>query len=232
MAADDQEVVQPQKGALRLVDPSSLSARSSMVGLRTAKHPSDVEYEDILASLAARQLRRNAVFVTGVQGGDGTTTTAANLAGALRRRDASVVLIELRMTVPGLLRMLGDPSHVVGLEEGLRGKTPLDECLFKLGEGNLQVMAVKTPMSEDEAAQQSGALNDLLVWAENQFDWVVLDCPPVTSPDWTRWFMLNADPVLLVTRAGGTRMTDLKKVAGALTDHLAGVILNCSDRGL
>ena len=231
MAADNQEVVQPQANAIRLVDPSALSVRSSMVGLRAAKHASDTEYEGILASLAARPLRRNAIFVTSVQGGDGTTTTAANLAGALRRREASVVLIELRLTVPGLLRMLGDPSNVVGLEEGLRGSVPLDDCPFKLGEGTLQVMAVKAPMSDDEAAQQSGALNDLLVWAEEQFDWVVLDCPPVSSPDWTRWFMLNADPVVLVTRAGGTRMHDLRKVAASLNDHLAGVILNCSELG-
>jgi Mrp family chromosome partitioning ATPase len=139
-----------------------------------------------------------------------------------------VVLIELRLTEPGLLAMLSKPSAVVGLESALLGQADLQDCLFALGEETLQVLAVKTALSDEEAAQLSGALNDLLVWAEDQFDWVVVDCPPVGTPAWTRWFALNADPVLLVTRSGSTRMRDLSKAAGALKDHLVGVILNDS----
>ncbi len=226
MAADEKEIPPQEKTAIRRVDPTSLSTRNSMVALRTAKHPSDEEYERILTRLGERQLRRNALFVTSVHGGDGTTTTAANLAGALRRRDTSVLLIELRLTEPSLLRMLGHPAEVVGLEEALLGVASFEDCVFQIGESTLQVLAVGSPLSPEEAARQSGALNDLLVWAEDQFDWVVVDCPPVTSSSWTRWFTLNADPVLLVARSGETHMRDLKKVAASLKDHLAGVMLN------
>ena len=226
MAADEKEVLPGEQSAIRRVDLSLLSARSSMVGLRSAEHVSGVEYESILARLVEQQLRRNAVFVTGVQPGDGATTTAANLAAALQRRDASVVLIELRLTEPGLLQMLGDPPEVVGLEAALLGGVPLEDCVFDLGENSLRLLAVKGALLDEEAAQLSGALNDLLVWAEDQFDWVVLDCPSVGSPAWTRWFALNADPVVLVARAGDTRMADLKKAAGSLKDHVIGVILN------
>ena len=228
MAADEREVIPQAESAIRRVDPSALSTRSSLVGLRSAKHPSHSEYEAILTRLVAQQLRRNAVFVSSVLPGDGATTTAANVAGALRRRDVSVLLIELRLTQPGLLSMLGNPSGIVGLEEALRGKVPLEDCVFQLEDDNLQVLAIDSAMTDEEAGLQSGPLNDLLVWAEDQFDWVVLDCPPVTSDAWTRWFALNADPVLLVARAGDTPMRDLRKASGALKDHLAGVVLNDS----
>ncbi len=227
MAADEKEITQQQETAIRRVDPSSLSTRNAMVGLRNAKHPSDDEYERILMRLGESRLRRNALFVTSVHAGDGTTTTAANLASALRRRDTSVVLVDLQLTEPSLLRMLGDPPEVIGLEQALLGKASFDDCVFQIGaDSTLQILAVKTALSPEEAAQQSGGLNDLLVWAEDQFDWIVVDCPPATSLSWTRWFTLNADPVLLVARSGGTRMRDLTKVAAALKDHLAGVMLN------
>jgi Mrp family chromosome partitioning ATPase len=231
MAADEKVVPKQPENAIRIVDPSILSKRNAMVALRMARHPSDEEYERILARLEEQKLRRNAIFVTSVEAGDGTTTTAANLAGALRRRDTSVLLVELRLTEPSLLGMMGNPPGVTGLEEALLGKAPFEDCVFHLGKGTLQVLAVKAALSVEEAAQQSGGLNDLLVWAEDHFDSVVVDCPPVTSSSWTRWFTLNADPVLLVAKAGGTRMRDLKKVADLLKDHLAGVLLNESQQG-
>lgn len=231
MEAHEKEIPQPEKHAIRRIDTSSINARTSLVALRLAKHPSDDEYERVLIRLGEQHLRRNTIFVASVLSGDGATTTAANLAGALLRRDTSVVLVELRLTAPSLLKTLGNPAEVVGLEEALLGDASLDECMFQLGEGNLHVLAVRAALSDQDASQQSGGLNDLLVWAEDRFDWIVVDCPPVTSPSWTRWFTLNADPVVLVASSGETRMHDLKKAVSLLDDHLAGVLLNESQSG-
>lgn len=213
---------------VRRVNPSSMLLRSSLVGLRANPHSSDEQYGLILKRLAELPLYRHSIFITSVHGGEGTTTTAANLAAALGRRGARVLLVELRLTEPSLLHTLGDPKDVVGLDEALLHSLPLDDCIFRLADGGMHVLAVKNALTEEEAAQQSGGLNDLLVWAEAQFDWVVLDCPPVTSSAWTRWFALNADPSLLVVRAGETPMRALNKVVNALKDHLAGVVLNDS----
>jgi Mrp family chromosome partitioning ATPase len=83
-------------------------------------------------------------------------------------------------------------------------------------------------MSLEEVTHQSGPLNDFLAWAEEQYEWLVLDCPPVGSVEWTRWFDLNADPVFLVARAGVTRKRAWQAAARRLKDRLAGAILNDS----
>lgn len=204
-------------------DPSS-----RLIGLRPvpAPAPAIASYKAVLKNLIQQPLRRNTIFVTSMHAGEGTTTTAANLAGLLSRDSESVLLVELRLTAPRLLHLLGDPTDVHGLESGLRGRVPLSRCIFSAAGSRLCMIAARNAMTEKEALQQSGALNDFLEWAEARFEWVILDCPPVSSPEWTRWFELNADPVVLVVRAGSSRSRGLQRVARHLQDRLAGAILN------
>ena len=199
---------------------------STLVALKQRPGPARDSYDRLVDRLIEQPLRRRMLFVTSAVDGEGTTTTAANLAGCLSRRSSSVLLAEMRLTQPGLLRILGDPADVPGFEEGLRGERHLPDCAFQVTDSPLHIMAIKSAVSEVQAATQSGALNEFVVWAEQAFEWVVLDCPPVTSAAWTRWFDLNADPALLVARSKVSQAKELKRAARMLKDHLAGAILN------
>ena len=212
---------------LKLVH-EGMAASSRLVALQAGVNPEAAAYDAMSKALLTQPLRRRSLFLASAQSGDGTTTTATNLAGALVRQEKSVLLAELRLTQPHLLRLLGDPADVHGFEAGLRGEVALSDCAFAPAGVPLTVMAMKEAMTEQEALAQSGPLNDFLGWAEATFDWLVLDCPPVSSSAWTRWFELNADPVLLVVRAGVTRQRAVKRVARQLRDRLAGAILNDS----
>jgi Mrp family chromosome partitioning ATPase len=218
---------------LQTVDPSLVTVAvppadnaSVLVGLQPSIVPATNAYAVLLQNLMEQTLRRQTLFLTSANAGEGTTTTAANLAGVLSRQSPSVLLVDLRLTAPRLMHLLGDPADVPGFEDGLRGVVPLNSCVFTLAGGSLNVIAAKTAMTAEEAVQQSGPLNDFLEWAEERFEWVILDCPPLSSPEWTRWFELNADPVLLVVRAGVTRRRGLRKAARQLKDRLAAAILN------
>ena len=202
------------------------SIARTLVALRAQPGRALESYEQLLERLMQQALRRRMLFVTSPTDGDGTTTTAVNLAGVLSRRGASVLLAELRLTQPGLLRLMGNPPEVPGLEEGLRGEIQLPDCAFQVTGSPLQIMAVKSALSDAQAARQSGPLNEFIVWAETAFEWVVFDCPSVSSPAWTRWFDLNADPALLVVRSNVTQASDLKRATRQLKDHLACAILN------
>jgi Mrp family chromosome partitioning ATPase len=216
-----------EQAALEVVQPE-IGPGSRLVDMRAAATPATAPYDGLSKQLLRQPLRRRSLFVTSAQTGDGTTTIAANLAAALSRQAQSVLLVELRLTAPHLLHLLGDPAAVEGFEDGLRGEVPLSDCIFRVASSSLTVIAAKRAMTEQEALAQSGSLNDFLEWAESRFDWLVLDCPSVSSSAWTRWFELNADPVLLVVRAGVTRQGAVKRVARQLKDRLAAAILNDS----
>jgi Mrp family chromosome partitioning ATPase len=198
----------------------------TLVGVKPEPSIGKEAYDLVLHKITLQPLRRRMLFVTSAAEGEGTTTTAANLAGVLSQRGQAVLLAELRLTKPKLLEIMGRPDHVVGFEEGLLGHVPLHDCTFQIAGDAMHVLAVGKAMGHEEAAQQSGALNEFVVWAEKAFDWVVLDCPPVTAIEWTRWFELNADPAVLVARSKATETRTFKKAARRLGDHLAGALLN------
>jgi Mrp family chromosome partitioning ATPase len=212
--------------SLERIQVSASQIAKTLVGLRPEPSIGKEAYDQVLQRITLQPLRRRLLFLTSSVEGEGTTTTAANLAGVLSQRGQSVLLAELRFTKPKLMELMGCPNHVAGFEEGLLGQVPLHDCAFQVAGDSMYVMAVGKALSHKEAAQQSGALNEFIVWAEKAFDWVVLDCPPVTAVDWTRWFDLNADPALLVARSKATDTRTFKKASRQLGDHLAGALLN------
>lgn len=212
--------------ALERVRVSVSKLAKTLVGLRPEPSIGKESYDQVLNRITLQPLRRRMLFLTSSFEGEGTTTTAANLAGVLSQRGQSVLLAELRLTKPKLMELMGRPDHITGFEEGLLGHVPLQDCTFQISGDSMHIMALGKELSQEEASQQSGALNEFVVWAEKAFDWVVLDCPPVTAVEWTRWFALNADPAILVARSNQTDTRTLNKVSRQLGDHLAGVLLN------
>jgi Mrp family chromosome partitioning ATPase len=182
-------------------------------------------YEHAAGKVLATSWRRTSLFFTSTHAEEGATEAAVNLAITLSRRAESTLLVQLQLAAPTLWSMLGHPAAKAGLEEALRGRSSFEDCLHEVAGQPLSIVLLKTPMTEDEAAHSSGGLNDFLEWAEERFAWIIVDCPPVLATTWTRWFELNADPVVLVARGGITRKTELRKAVARLGDQLAGTLL-------
>jgi Mrp family chromosome partitioning ATPase len=175
--------------------------------------------------------RRTSLFFTSAGAHEGATETAVNLATIMSRRTESALLVELQLTDPGLWQLLGQPPVKSGFEQALRGKATFEECLQHISGEKIDVLLLREPMSVLEAEHLSGALNDFLEWAEERFAWMIVDCPPVLGPAWTRWFDLNADPVVLVARREKTIKHQLRKAAKHLGDRLAGTVLSSAENG-
>ena len=204
--------------------PASVSR--DLVTLRRDSVALSAPYERVAGRVLGRPWRRTTLFFTSTQSDQGSTAVAVNVATMLSRRTKSVLLVELQLTEPSLWSLFGRPRMAAGLEDALRGRAPFDACLCEIGGEKLDVLVVKEAMAVEEIEHLSGALNDFLEWAEERFAWLVVDCPPVLAASWTRWFDLNADPVVLVAGSAKTKKHELRKVAQRLGDRLAGTILN------
>jgi Mrp family chromosome partitioning ATPase len=166
------------------------------------------------------------IFVTSPTAGDGKTCTAFNLAWALNARGASVLLIELNFTRPRFSRALGGLQIRFGVDCAIRRLAHPTDSVFSMGNELLGVSAVKNAMRTDELKQHLPHLATYLNWGGDNFDWLVLDCPPVLSSGWNKWFRQYARPALLVVRERHTPEVQVRKATSRLGAGLKGVLLN------
>lgn len=137
------------------------------------------------------QLHRTAgqsVFAIGSpSAGDGKTTTAINLAGALAQSaDARVLLIEADLRCPRVAERLGLGTRPMpGLVQAIQ--TPglgLGDVALRIGGHNLAVVVAGDCPATPYEVLKSARLGELLEDARRRYDYVVVDTPPIVSfPD-------------------------------------------------
>jgi capsular exopolysaccharide synthesis family protein len=145
------------------------------------------------------------IAVTSAAAGDGKTTTAINLAGALGQDRSSRVLLvdcDLRNSAMprrlgladgrGLVQLIVDPT--LGLEEGIR----------HLPRFNLDVMAAGFETASPYELLKSPRIVDLFEAARRRYDYVVVDTPPVVPFPDCRVLAKVVDGFLLVVAAHRT----------------------------
>jgi receptor protein-tyrosine kinase len=147
------------------------------------------------------------IAVTSAAVGDGKTTTAINLAGALAQgAEARVLLVDADLRRPTLGPLLGlggasRPGLVNAIADPGLGLTPViqDRPPFNLS----VICAGQSPASPYELLQ-SPRLGALLDEARGRFDYVIVDCPPLVSVQDCRVIGRWVDGFLLVVQAHRT----------------------------
>ena len=152
-----------------------------------------------------RDLRIVAVSSPGV--GDGKTTTAINLAGALAQaHDARVLLVDADLRRPAVADLLGlGESDTPGLVNAILDPSlTLEEVAQPRPPFNLSViLAGQVPPSPYEILK-SPRLGELLEEARRCYDYVVVDAPPLCPVQDCRVIAHWVDGFLLVVAAHHT----------------------------
>jgi capsular exopolysaccharide synthesis family protein len=172
---------------------------------------------------------RRRLLVTSPGPRDGKSLSAVNLAWALSERGRSVILIELDLRKPTFNVILGGSPAQAGIEGVLRGEAIPQEAIFRIRSTSLHVASVDKPQQIAARLIQSKRLPELLEWANQKFDWVVIDSPPVFPVSDTIELVSHSDPVLLVIRARSTHALLAKRAIEALGGSLKFVLFNGSD---
>lgn len=166
------------------------------------------------------------VFVSSPDEGDGKTSTAFNLAWALSTRAKPVLLTEMNLGRPGLRDMLGKPRIRYGIDCVLRKIATEKESVFSLVHDDLHVAAARDALARSEIRRFQPELDSFLSWARKEYQWIIVDCPPVLSHQWNDWLKERAGSVLLVVRSGKTPGVDVRRASGRLGRSLKGVVIN------
>jgi len=169
------------------------------------------------------------ILVTSALPQEGKTSVSLNSAIALAYQGAKVLLIDADLRRPGIHACLGVPSEP-GLGELLSGESPLPvQALACPKVPNLFVLPAGRRRLRPAEVLGSGRMRDLLNNCRKNFDFVVIDTPPVLAVTDAVVLSKSADGVLLVVRSAQTSEQSLLRARDLLlrvNARIAGVLVN------
>ncbi|HEX8817744.1 MAG TPA: CpsD/CapB family tyrosine-protein kinase [Terriglobales bacterium] len=169
------------------------------------------------------------VLITSAIPHEGKSMVASNLACTLaRRRQQKTLLIDGDLRRPTLGRQFG-LGNVRGLSEWLQHEPGPIKNIYRLESAGLWILPAGTTPHNPLELMQAGALSSLMEQLAAQFDWIVIDSPPVLPLADTSVWARVADGIVLVARRCASEKKQLKKGLEAL-DHskLLGTVINSS----
>lgn len=169
------------------------------------------------------------MLVTSMVQQEGKSTTTKNLAHILAGNDKKVVIIDCDMRRPRQHSMFGVVNSY-GLSNYLSGNTDEKQTLIRQVPDSQVFLITSGPVPPNPAELlSSGKMVQLLKETQAQFDFVLLDSPPVQQVTDSLALGPLADGTVLVVRAGRTTYEMLDSGIKRLREghsHLLGIVLN------
>lgn len=191
------------------------------MGLFTRKNKQKKEKELILTQEvpflveeAYKSLRTNVVFslpkeenkiveITSAYQNEGKSVTAINLALSLVKNGAKVLLVDCDLRLPTVAQKLEIPQEP-GLTQLLFDQNSLQEVVCHHSSGVDVIPAGSLPPNPSEILG-SPRMTETLEWLKEQYEYVILDAPPVGVVTDAAVLAPKVSGIVLVVRQGQTR---------------------------
>lgn len=167
---------------------------------------------------STKESKEKVIQVSSSEPGDGKSTTTANLAVAIAQSGKRVLLIDADMRRPTVHELFG-LAQQDGLSDLLVGTQPLVAVLKETPVANLSIVTSGVAPENPAELLSSGRLEDILQAAREQFDWVLVDCPPVLAVSDPCVVAPHADGLLLVVRLRKNKRATLQRTREVLDAH-------------
>ena len=176
--------------------------------------------------------KHRVISLTSCGPGEGKSTTALNLAIVLATQSKRVLLIDADLRKPTIAQRLKMPStDQPGLSRYLSDVTvAAEDCIQRVPEvAGLDVIPVQEiPPFPSELLGQ-GRLEQLLAWARDHYDYVLIDTPPVLLVTDALIIATHCDTLLVVVRIGVAQKRALRRIRQDLAKYpgkQTGIVVN------
>lgn len=163
--------------------------------------------------------------------GDGKSTTAANLAIAMAQSGKRVLLIDADLRRPTLHRLFKLHSDI-GLVDVLSGDVDAATAAQQTAVDELRVLVAGTPPGNPAEVLSSTQLGRTLHDLRSEYDYVLVDTPPILAVSDPCIVSPHCDGMLLVIRADKNKRPAVRRTQEILAAHgvrLYGVVVNALD---
>ena len=195
-----------------------------------------------VASEAIRSLRTSLFFeldgergkiiqVTSPLPGDGKSTIAGNLACSIAQTGKRVLAIDCDLRRPQLTDNFSMADQV-GISNVLNGEVELDSACHPTALATLRVMPSGPIPTNPAEALTLPDMSEMLEQVRDEYDYIVLDTPPllvVTDPSITASMVDGVVLTLRVRRKSKPNATESMNILRAVGANVLGVVINNSD---
>ena len=172
-----------------------------MITVHRPKSPQSESYRAIRTALYFnnRDEQHQVIQVTSPMPGDGKSTLAANLAVTIAQSGKSVLIMDADFRRPTLHKVFGLDKPATGLASIVKGDTEPQDAIIEIRETpNLHVLACGPRPENPSELLSSQQFADTLEMFREQYDFVIVDTPPVLAV---------SDPCAVSARVDGVILT-------------------------
>ncbi|HDT6557961.1 TPA: polysaccharide biosynthesis tyrosine autokinase [Raoultella ornithinolytica] len=155
------------QGFLAVDNPADL-AIEAIRGLRTSLH------------FAMMEARNNVLMISGASPNAGKTFVSSNLAAVISQTGKKVLFIDTDMR-KGYTHKLFNENNTNGLSDILSGKVEINRALKKVASGGFDFISRGMAPPNPAELLMHRRFGELLNWASENYDIVVLDTPPILA---------------------------------------------------
>jgi capsular exopolysaccharide synthesis family protein len=171
------------------------------------------------------------IMVTSSTTQEGKSLTSANLAVTIAQTGRKTLVIDADMRRPTAHKNF-NLSREKGLSGILSGSYSAESAIIETDVENLEVISAGAIPSNPSELICSTAMPKLLEWARQNYDFVIVDTPPVVPVTDPSIISTLVDGVILIIRSASSRKREVTEALSRLmhTDaNILGVILNDYD---
>lgn len=156
------------------------------------------------------------VVFAGIDHGNGCTRICAHTAETLQEHlRGTICLVDANFRSPSLHQLFGITNHY-GLTDALLGEGPMKTFATPVRKGNLYLMSCGSLVLNSHGLLNSERLRSRFEEIRNEFDFIVVDAPPLTRYSDAVALGRVADGLVLVLEANATR----REAAVRASEHL------------
>ncbi|GEK78809.1 polysaccharide biosynthesis tyrosine autokinase [Agrococcus baldri] len=197
------------------------------------EHPGGRVAESVRQTTAALKFvdmdrEHRVLLVSSAGAGEGKSSTSLGLALTLADVGSRVLLVEADLRRPTIAQMTGIEG-AIGLTTVLVGDATLAEAAQVWGNERLHVLPSGPKPPNAGHLLTSARLRAIIDQARAEYEYVIIDTPPVVAVSDALWLAPAVDAAILVARADRTRRDALRRAITAMDGSPApvlGVVLN------
>lgn len=177
---------------------------------------------------AANGKKIRSLLVTSPSEGEGKSTAAINLAVCMAQRGDRVLIIDANFRNP-IINKVFNVQTSPGLSNVLGQQLEIREAIYNTEVEGLDILPSGQRLFNSTELLDSQVMADVMSYASEQYDMVLLDCPPVLGVSDTNALVSKCDGVVLLLGSGKTQQElalEAKRALMFAKANILGVILN------
>jgi succinoglycan biosynthesis transport protein ExoP len=184
--------------------------------------------------LVAKFHKNKSILISSTYSGEGKTTISLNTALAFSKI-GKVLLVETDIRRPSVLTKTSqaDEAPKIGFSDIIQGgDIKLSDCIMKLPGSEIEVMTSGTRRSDLTDLTTPEKLKQFFDVLKNNYDYLIVDTPPIQPVSDTLFISQATDHNLLVVRSNVTKMVGIKSVLKKLENvdvKVDGLVFNDLD---